>query len=1068
MLNEIRPLENRLNQFKRLHYRNIVLQGMLQWLVFTITSIACLSLLNFIVGFSIEVKTFLFYGMMLFYTALLSWWVLIPLLKLLGFVKGMNNLQVGKLLGRNINGLEDRVVNALELSSIEQNDFVSASIEQKVKETEKFDFLKAINYKDIVKMLWVVAGVLLFSFLLGTVNHDIYLRGGKGLLNYNLVEAKEVPFHLNVLNEEFKVLEGEDFNLEVLVEGNVLPNEVRLSQSGLSYRMFKSKESIWSYQFNSVKESFDFFIESEGIKSKSYRLTVVKKPTSKFIHLNVIPPSYTNRKTRRKLNPLRNVIAEGSKVEVVYETTDGTVGKLLHKEEKAWKELKDKFMLRDPKEFKLLLSSNEIVDSGKVSYFIDVLKDDFPSINVEFTQDEVVFGRYYFVGNVQDDYGISRIEALIDDSIQPISFDEGETSGKFYFEFDTENNSKIEFRVWDNDGVNGSKFSLSKKIELEKQDQASKNKKLSKAASKGENGLSDFKEKQKEWRESLERSTESLKKKGKLDWKLKKELGEDLERGKQLQKEFSKLKEELDKYFEKVKRNDAVDSNLLQKQEELQRLMDEVLDEETNKMLEELQKLLSQERNEELLKQLEKMNENSESLEENLDRNLDLFKQLKLENELNQTIERLDELQKKQQELANSKEDTAEDQEKLNEEIEEAIEEFEKQKEEWNEANDEKLNDQKENSEGAKENSKQAKESLSKGKKSKANEQQSKAAENLKKMKEQLSNDLDSAQEEQEGEDLESLRQLMENLVEFSFNQEELLMNSNSISDQDPLWKDLNRKQLKLKDDFSMIADSLDALASRVTALSSYVLEEKKEIERELKGIKRHFGDRTKRNLTKGQQEVMLHSNNLALLLDQAQQQMMSQMSSKSKSGKCKKPGKGEGKGKPKPNMKGLKSRMKSQMEKMKKGREKGGKKPGGKSGSSFEIIQMANEQQFLRDALRQMRKEVEGKGDLGNASKLKRIEEMLEKQREDMINSNVSRETIRRQEEIMVKMLEVEDSLREQGEEEKRESNHSDNDYDQDIDAIKEYLENKLKEIELYKRSNLDYNEFYLKKKAG
>lgn len=68
--------------------------------------------------------------------------------------------------------------------------------------------------------------------------------------------------------------------------------------------------------------------------------------------------------------------------------------------------------------------------------------------------------------------------------------------------------------------------------------------------------------------------------------------------------------------------------------------MEELLDEETKKLMEELEKLLKENADpQQLQKTLDKLNQNSKNLEKELERTLELFKQLQFDYKLDQAIQ---------------------------------------------------------------------------------------------------------------------------------------------------------------------------------------------------------------------------------------------------------------------------------------------------------------------------------------------------------------------------------------------------------------------------------------------
>ena len=111
-------------------------------------------------------------------------------------------------------------------------------------------------------------------------------------------------------------------------------------------------------------------------------------------------------------------------------------------------------------------------------------------------------------------------------------------------------------------------------------------------------------------------------------------------------------------------------------------------------------------------------------------------------------------------------------------------------------------------------------------------------------------------------------------IVEFSLNQEDLLNRLKTTNIQDP--KFVNRQeQRKLSAEVLIIEDSLDALAMRQLMISNKINKEVQYI----KGVKKSIKDLTKRNKSKKeQQSVVMHTNELGLLLSEILNQMQQGM----------------------------------------------------------------------------------------------------------------------------------------------------------------------------------------------
>ena len=92
-----------------------------------------------------------------------------------------------------------------------------------------------------------------------------------------------------------------------------------------------------------------------------------------------------------------------------------------------------------------------------------------------------------------------------------------------------------------------------------------------------------------------------------------------------------------------------------------------------------------------------------------------------------------------------------------------------------------------------------------------------------------------------------AMRQLLENLVALSFDQEDLMGDINSTNVSTPRYTDLVQHQYKLKDDFGLIEDSLQALSQRVYEIESFVLEKTAEVKDHLADGLKLLEERKKR-----------------------------------------------------------------------------------------------------------------------------------------------------------------------------------------------------------------------------
>jgi hypothetical protein len=152
----------------------------------------------------------------------------------------------------------------------------------------------------------------------------------------------------------------------------------------------------------------------------------------------------------------------------------------------------------------------------------------------------------------------------------------------------------------------------------------------------------------------------------------------------------------------------------------------------------------------------------------------------------------------------------------------------------------------------------------------------------------------------------------------------------------------------------------------------------------------------------------------------------------------------------------------------MKKGKKPGKMNPGGMGkGMSKEIAKMAAQQEMIRKEIRKMSEELSKQGDLGGSGELKKLEKMLEKNEEDLINLKLDQEFFQRQKDIEVKLLEAENSERKREKENRRESKAG-KDYQKNaLNSMEDYENRKKYELELLRLLNPQLNSYY-KNKVG
>jgi hypothetical protein len=310
---------------------------------------------------------------------------------------------------------------------------------------------------------------------------------------------------------------------------------------------------------------------------------------------------------------------------------------------------------------------------------------------------------------------------------------------------------------------------------------------------------------------------------------------------------------------------------------------------------------------------------------------------------------------------------------------------------------------------------------------------QKKSIQQMKQMQQQMESMQNSMEMEMDMANLESLRQILHGLIKLSYDQEGLMKDFNQVQQSDPKYVQLSQNQLKIKDDSKVLEDSLLALAKKDPFLGSVVTKEISELNDHLDKAAVQVKERRKSNASSEMQFSMTSINNLALMLNSHYDMMMNAMANA-------KPGKGKKKGGK--SLSQMQQQLNQQIEQIKKG---------GKQGRelSEDLAKMAAEQERIRRSLQEMQEKLKKEGGKIPGGDLPGKMEQTEM---DLVNKQITEQTIRRQNEIITRLLEAEKSMREQNQDQERKGETA-KDYAKELPRnFEEYLRLKEKEVELLK----------------
>jgi hypothetical protein len=1089
-LEKLNTIHQKLEAFIKKYYTNELIRGILFFIGLGLIYFLFTLFIEYFLWLKPQGRTLLFWFFITVEAFLLLRFILFPIFKIFKFQKGIDYTQASSIIGNHFSEVNDTLTNYLQLSksdtSVYNSELLLASIEQKANALRPIPFGRAIDFSSNRKFLpLAILPVLFLLFFYLSGNSRIISQSLDRVVHFNSTFVPPAPFKFTVLNSSLITEQGKDFVLHIKSEGAVVPEDVMIFIGEESYFLETIRPGEFQFKILKPFTNVGFHLESNKVVSNVYELKVIAVPTISNFEMKLVYPAYLNLKSAIIKGTGNGIIPEGTHVTWIMNTNatqnvvwnNGKQSYPFTKTENSFNLTKN---IVQNTEYQIITSNNEVKNFEKLNYQLNVVKDQYPSINISKAPDSLNVGNNYFVGQLADDYGLSRLQIVYYESgklatakrgtivIKHVTFDQFVFNFPSNLDVDKGINYDFYFEVFDNDAVHHFKSTRSTVFSDRILSDEEKQNALFQEQNNAINSLQKSVEKQDKQFSEMEKFQQTNKEKDALDFKDRQKINDFIKQQQQqndLMKEFaSKMKNNLDK------------SNPQQKDETkelLQKRFDNTEKEldKNKKLLDELNELNNKIKDEEFVEKLEKFKQNSKSQNKNLAQLVELTKRYYVEKKAEQLADKLDKLSQKEDKLAeNEKENSAQEQKKLTDEfekIQEELKQLDKDNEDLKSPMDIPSDSDKEKS--IKEDLNKANSDLQNNNKAKAKPSQKSASKKMKEMSKAMEQAIKESEKDQIEEDVKMLRQILDNLLAFSYSEEDVMNQFKTIKIGSPSFSKYIKTQQNLKTQFKHIDDSLFAMSLRQPKIAEAVT---KEIANVQYNIDKSLESLTDSQLPRGlaqQQYAISSANKLADLLSDSLNSMQMQMSGTS--GGKPKPGKGSGMQLP-----DIIKKQGELSDKMKQGMKPGtkpgeGNKPGeGKNkgsqsgkgegqngdtdgdgeGDAKATMDIYKEQKQLREALQE---ELNKKG-LGNNGQ-NALEQMkqLEKQ---LLNKGFNNETLQRTNNIKQELLKLDTAIRLQGEDPKRQSETNTKSFTNQASPLPKVLSDYLNSIEILNRQSL------------
>ena len=686
-------LLQKLESFIRRYYVNELIKGAILFLSIGLLYFLLTLLIEYFLWLDSLGRQLLFWTFIIVEILLLVKFLVIPLLKLFKLSKGLDHGMASRIIGEHFPEVKDKLLNLLQLKQEpRQTELLLAGIEQKAVELKPVPFASAVDFRVNYRYLkYAILPVLLLVLIFVSGNSDLFAESYTRVVNYKTAYEPPAPFAFQILNPKLEVRENENFKLEVRTVGEMVPENASVTYEGQTYYLTSTSPGVFEYTFEAVDQPLDFFLSANEVASREYALELVKVPRLLDFEMLLDYPDYLGKENEVLDGSGNAAVPEGTVVEWKLKTVSTEEVRLVSADttENFLKET-DLFRLKkrlmNDLAYQISTSNEEVKDYEKLNYVLEVVRDQYPRLELEGKLDSLDRHTWYFHGKVSDDHGLRGVQLKYYPEEEPEnigsqsiplsggSVDEFLSSFPGNLQLEKGTNYELYFEVTDNDALRNGKSVKSRIFSYRKQTDQEVQEEMLQQQNAAIEGLDKSLEKMELTEKELEELSRLQKEQGELNYNDRKKLESFLKRQQQQLSMMKNYTEQLKNSLEQ--QNSPEDEMKEELRERLERKEERL--QENEKLLEELEKYSDKIQQEELFRKLEELSKRNQNQEKNLEQLLELTKRYYVTEKTSQLSRKLEELGEKEEKLSEQgEENTREKQDSLNRDFEKLKEEME-------------------------------------------------------------------------------------------------------------------------------------------------------------------------------------------------------------------------------------------------------------------------------------------------------------------------------------------------------------------------------------------------------
>jgi hypothetical protein len=918
----------------------------------------------------------------------------------------------------------------------------------------------------------LMLGLVLFSYTSLTAADDT-----RRALTFWETYVQPIPWNFAVAPGDTTIEHGATLRASVQFDEGNLPGQVfflfrtDVEEEYRARPMRPAEPGSSTYIADEIELTSDisYRVEMDQFRSDAYRVHVRLQPRFEELIATVTPPAYTGLNQSRSEYPFSGIaLYPGSTLQLEGKTNkplqqasvtiNGQTTELRHQDPDGEDESNKRYAFSYSPESSDTLTFSLLDDEGlrnrnPFRTIIHLRDDQYPVVSIQEPTGTVLKtdpGNLMVYYQATDDFGLTRAtllwehhRAFVDEPSTSTRDLERPRNGRTEsfswnlreLEMRPRDEVRFRIRVWDNDEVSGYKWGESQTVVIQVPSLADYFEDLDSRERDVQGELDNISENFRDMEREYEEFLERLRQNPEGGFEEQQIMEEISERREQIDESVRRMNEKFEEIRSEMQRNDRVSEETRRAYRELQQLMQELDDPALREAMEQLQRALENMSPQEIERALENMDFNENLYRERLERTVELFKRLKMNSDLDKFARQFEDLADRTapledqnlKQLQEELETVKEDAESLGRQLQDLDSNPPRRSEEM-------LRQLRENAQNTLEQARDELEQLQRnvtGDSGDGGNGESDPAdgdgtpsEQLQQQQEQISQQFRSQAEnfrssiqQMSGQQLQvnilALQRSLYTLLDLSNMQEHITRTASETRNRSQGFVELARIQKNVSDQFSAVSDTLFQVSSEIPGVPNQINRKKLEVERSLGRAMDEMVERSQRNSSITTRESLGGINDLTSMLASLIDQLMDQQ------------GGGGGGGmsmqqmvEQLQQMSGDQLQLNQQLQDLindiqgeRLTREE-----------SDRLDQLARQQNEIRRQLQELQRR--GALDPGDRS-LSDIQRMIEEM-EESINEMRGGVTdpimVQRQQNILSRMLETEESLQQRGESEERE----------------------------------------------